>query len=245
MKSLYRIIIYLLCGWVSCLYLKGQTSSVTIPEWNKSEHDFGLVLEDDSLQYASFILKNNGPKPLLITRVITTCGCMATQYTRSMIAPGKTGEVQVSFSPQGRMGKFQKSVQVHFQDKNITKRLFIYGEIKKGIPRKFDGYPFMIGSLQLKNNQLKFKSNINRMQVQSILVINSADTPIEYTFTSNHPGITARIIPARLNPGESGELEVYCEKNINPKKIVRLLPEWKEAGPIDSKKQTINISFYP
>jgi hypothetical protein len=75
------------------------------------EHDFGKIREGEKVTYR-FKFKNTGTVPLKITDVKTSCGCTASDYTRSPVPPGGDGFVEVVFDSQGRTGTQQKTVTV-------------------------------------------------------------------------------------------------------------------------------------
>lgn len=105
-RLVLTLIFTLLLG--SRLFAQGVL--VTCP---KSVHDFGVIKEKAGKVTHVFQIKNAGKSPLAIIEVTTSCGCTATQWTKQPIAPGKTGDVSVTFDPEGRPGKFVKSATVY------------------------------------------------------------------------------------------------------------------------------------
>lgn len=84
---------------------------------DKTEHDFGRVPDDRAVEHV-FKVWNKGAKPLVITRVRTSCGCTAAMMESSVIDPGEHERLRVSFRPQGRQGAMRRSVNVHSNDPN-------------------------------------------------------------------------------------------------------------------------------
>ena len=78
-------------------------------------HDFGVVAEGEPARHL-FKVKNSGGMPLEIKSVSATCGCTAAAPREKLIAPGKTGEIQVSFDTRARSGRNEKSVTVVTND---------------------------------------------------------------------------------------------------------------------------------
>ena len=58
-----------------------------------------------------FEFENTGKTPVLITNVQGSCGCTATNYTKTPIAPGKTGVVTATYNA-ANLGGFTKTVSV-------------------------------------------------------------------------------------------------------------------------------------
>ena len=59
-------------------------------------YNFGTIAEADGLASHTFVIKNTGDGPLVITRITASCGCTQPEWTKEPIAPGKTGNVKVT-----------------------------------------------------------------------------------------------------------------------------------------------------
>jgi len=71
--------------------------------------DFGTILQGDKVVHR-FALKNEGDAPLEIHKVKTTCGCtVARDYPREL-APGKSGELLVTFNSTHKRGPQVKGI---------------------------------------------------------------------------------------------------------------------------------------
>ncbi|MDR1555617.1 MAG: DUF1573 domain-containing protein [Tannerellaceae bacterium] len=101
-------------------------ASLTVTE---ESHDFGTIKESDGKVSHTFVVKNDGTQPLVITRVIASCGCTSPDWTKEPIAPGKTGEVVVTYDPQGRPGPFAKTVSIYSNGKRGSQVLTIRGDV--------------------------------------------------------------------------------------------------------------------
>ena len=95
-----------------------------------TEFDFGTILEANGKVSHTFIIKNIGAAPLIITRVSTPCSCTTPEHTREPIAPGKEGKVVVTYNPAGRPGPFYKNIAVYSNGKDGGFTLRIKGEVK-------------------------------------------------------------------------------------------------------------------
>ncbi|MCD7932628.1 MAG: DUF1573 domain-containing protein [Tannerellaceae bacterium] len=98
-------------------------------EADKTTHDFGIIKESDGDATHSFVIKNTGTAPLVITRVIASCGCTTPEWTKEPIAPGQTGEIKVTYDPKGRPGTFAKTINVYSNGKKGSYVLTIKGEV--------------------------------------------------------------------------------------------------------------------
>lgn len=93
-------------------------------------HDFGAIQEDNGTVTHTFKVSNQGDMPLVITRVIASCGCTTPEWTKEPIAPGKDGEVKITFDPKGRPGPFAKTISVYSNGKTGSFVLTIRGEVQ-------------------------------------------------------------------------------------------------------------------
>lgn len=74
-------------------------------------HDFGTI-EKGAPASCTFLVKNTGFEPLILSKCQKTCGCTIPECSPDPILPGETGEVKVSYD-SSRIGPFQKSVKVY------------------------------------------------------------------------------------------------------------------------------------
>ncbi|MDR0427855.1 MAG: DUF1573 domain-containing protein [Dysgonamonadaceae bacterium] len=120
MKMSYKklLLLSLFCG----IIFMSNTHNVSQDKDNKEEekvitvdkliHDFGTIKEEAGEVSTEFIITNNTDSTIAISKVIVSCGCSNTKWTKEPIAPGKTGKVTVLFDPKGFYGPFEKSATV-------------------------------------------------------------------------------------------------------------------------------------
>ncbi|MBU1010879.1 MAG: DUF1573 domain-containing protein [Bacteroidetes bacterium] len=100
---------------------EGQIAAIAFAQ---TEHDFGRLIMGEKV---SFVYKftNTGDKDLIITKVSTSCGCTASQYTTDPVKPGEDGRIEVTFDSSGQKGMVNKSITVisNTQPQNNTLRL--------------------------------------------------------------------------------------------------------------------------
>ena len=94
-----------------------------------TKFDVGTIKEADGKVSHTFEISNTGNKPLVITRVIASCGCTTPEWPKEPIAPGKTGNIKVTFNPEGRPGPFSKTISVYSNGKVGSFIMSIRGEV--------------------------------------------------------------------------------------------------------------------
>jgi len=117
---------------MSLLLMLGFVSALAQAEltFEKTTHDFGTFSEDDPVVTTTFKFKNSGDTPLVIHQAIASCGCTVPEYTKEPIAPGKKGEIKVTYNGAGRFpGKFRKTITIHSNADNELVRLYIKGDM--------------------------------------------------------------------------------------------------------------------
>ena len=78
----------------------------------KTEHDFGIIKEEDGKATAEFEFINTGTADLIIQHARSSCGCLSPDWVKSPIAPGMRGSVWGTYNPTSRPGKFFKTISV-------------------------------------------------------------------------------------------------------------------------------------
>ncbi len=78
--------------------------------WKSETIDLGEIPQGTP-KSMDFEFKNTGKKSVMITNVQGSCGCTATDYTKTEIATGKSGKVTATFNAANK-GVFTKTVTV-------------------------------------------------------------------------------------------------------------------------------------
>lgn len=75
------------------------------------DHDFGTISEGQVVEY-TYKFKNTGEAPLIIQGAQGSCGCTASDWTKTPIAVGATGYVKAKFDSNGKPNIQNKTVTV-------------------------------------------------------------------------------------------------------------------------------------
>jgi nucleoid-associated protein YgaU len=90
-------------------------------------HTFGDIPQDKPVSH-DFTFKNTSSATILITGVKPSCGCTATNYTKTPIKPGESGSVTATYNAHAA-GPFTKTLTVTTNDTETTKTLYIKGKV--------------------------------------------------------------------------------------------------------------------
>ena len=122
----FILAIILLTTGIASAQQKGASIAVVGDE----VHDFGVVKEANGPAVHTFTIKNEGNIALNVSRVTTSCGCTVPEFSKEPIAPGKTGEIKVSFDTANRPGPFTKTISVFSDGKVGSYMLTIKGTVE-------------------------------------------------------------------------------------------------------------------
>jgi hypothetical protein len=104
-------------------------SGLPVFEFETDNHEFGVITEGEKVSY-TFKFKNTGNAPLVISNASASCGCTVPEYTKTPVAPGEEGEVNVTFDSSGKSGMTTKSVTLIANTEPNTKVLKISADIQ-------------------------------------------------------------------------------------------------------------------
>lgn len=77
-------------------------------EWEESEHNFGKIEMGVPVTH-TFKFTNKGKDDLVISRIITSCGCTTAKWPKQPIPPGGQGIITATYSAI-YFGNFQKLI---------------------------------------------------------------------------------------------------------------------------------------
>lgn len=200
---------------IFALRLNGQTGDSAILVLQSNSYDFGRIIVDKGIVSHTFHFNNGGNIPFKLTNVRTTCGCTAPKWTNEWVAPGEEGSVTVDFDPTAKIGAFHKTIQIQSTASNANMFVTISGTILPAL--KKEELNFKIGELSVKSTHLNFgylfKGNTG---IELLSVANTTTKPIQIGFENTPDYIRLIAVPAILQPGEYGQIEVqYCTEQIN------------------------------
>ena len=109
--------------------VSAQNKEASIAVVGDAVFDFGDIKEADGPATHVFKIKNEGETPLVITKVVASCGCTTPDWTKEPIAKGSTGEIKVTYDPTNRPGAFTKTISVYSNGKTGSYILTIKGQV--------------------------------------------------------------------------------------------------------------------
>jgi hypothetical protein len=102
-------------------YVLNDTIGTPVITFANVTHDFGKIKEGEKVGCV-FTFKNTGDADLVLTSVLTSCGCTVSKFSRKPIPPGGSGTIEITYDSSDRSGKQTKTITVQ---SNAEKKFFI------------------------------------------------------------------------------------------------------------------------
>lgn len=170
--------------------------------------DLGEV-EQEGLQEVSFRLKNTTAATVAITQLRSTCSCLKVVTKPKVLKPNEELDVVATFNPVGRSGKIKLDIFVYTSlDANSpTERLTVTGVMR--VNDKYAHLPHAMGELRVSRRSLTIDNiKVGATRSERIAVANAGDREIAISANSTTPGLSLRLEPTTLKPGEEGDIVV-------------------------------------
>lgn len=178
--------------------------------FSRTQHDFGKINESDGRVTTIFEFKNEGMEPLVLSNVKASCGCTTPSYTKTPVEPGQTGNISVTYNPNGRPGKFQKTVTVTSNGSEQPVKLYIKGEVIPKQAKPVNKYPIKMGELSLNANSLNFGNVFKGNNLtKTITYTNTTDADINVEVLTNEADpIIAQATLQTIKKGQEGQINI-------------------------------------
>lgn len=185
---------------------------------------FGCIAEQDGVWTKRFEWQNVSDRPLVITRVSSSCSCLKVVADRTPVKEGGVGSVTLNYDPRNRSGKVLQRVMIYtnLSDKVPTVVLNLEGEVRSMAYRGGD-YPYLRGELALRRDTVRVMRDeagevrIACMNVGKRVLHIAADTLL------SSRGVELYTEPRELHAGEEGDLVVrFDPKAIASERVLRL-----------------------
>lgn len=202
------------------------------PELSVEEgsYNFGTVPQGKKVQH-SFRIKNSGDAPLQIKKLEAACGCTAVKPSTSLLQPGKSAEIGVTFDSASFSGKVVKSVTMTTNaGKTPTYTFNMEGTVAEELqvaPRQLNLGPLSAGA----------------SKQATVTVTNNGGSSIKLTavnVTSSSLQIKSTIRKAELKPGESGSIEV----SVTARPEAKVLSGYLHIVTTGQQKKEITVPVY-
>ena len=112
---------------LSSTTLFAQKKANDIAKLDVATYDFGKIKQNVPA-VATVTVTNIGTEPLIIDQATPSCGCTISDYTKTPIAPGKTGTLKATYNAAA-LGHIDKTITVKFAGADDVKFIKLTGEV--------------------------------------------------------------------------------------------------------------------
>ena len=178
--------------------------------------DLGYILWRNPAT-VTYSFTNTGDKPLVISNVTTSCGCIEAKWTEDPVPAGGKGEVTAVFDAEA-IGHFYKEVGVYCNAAPAPIYLQFNGEVTAD-PKNFTfTHPVGFGAIRLNQDEINFDAvNKGDKPTIELMVANTSNKGYSPVLMHLPPYLSAEAIPEKLGRGKAGKIIVTLDTEKLPK----------------------------
>lgn len=181
--------------------------------------DFGMIGEEDGTVSRIVKAVNVSSDSTFIISARTSCGCSAAEYSDTMLAPGDTTEVTLSYDPLNRPGKFLKTAKFFTGEERISNPIKLTGTVIPSRRNLDRSYPDKAGPLRLSSAILT-AGEMSRKDARPLFVglYNDSDHPIALAAETSSLPLEAALLPDTIEPFGVATLSLMLKGRNIPEK---------------------------
>ncbi len=200
---------HILSGFVLLSFIAVSVGAQPKIVFNEKVHDFGTILWKNPVT-AEFKVTNEGNKPLVISKVTTSCGCTVAGWTKEPVMPGAGGVVKCTFDAKA-VGRFHKNVGVYCNAEPKPIYLMIKGTVSTTV-KDYKAFPYKIGNIRLDKSEIEFAdANKGDQPTAEIKLINTGDGIYEPVLMHLPSYLKAEAIPSKLSKDQVGRIRLTLD----------------------------------
>lgn len=162
---------------------------------------------DDQPQTQIFTVTNTGNQPIIITRVVSMSSLFKTNWTREPLAPGKKGEIRITFTPKQLQETFNYTIMVHSNASSKATELKISGNLVDNPAKPTLLYKYTLAGIKFKASNINFGKIYTWQTVSdTTYYINTRKEPITLAPQQKPAHLDIVFEPATTAPGKRGAM---------------------------------------
>lgn len=184
--------------------------------FDREKQDLGYILWRNPTT-VTYQFTNTGDKPLVISNVTASCGCVEVDWTKHPIPAGGKGTVSAVFDAEA-IGHFYKEVGVYCNASAVPVYLEFNGEVTADAKNYSFTHPYGFGSVHLNQEEIEFE-NVNKGERPEFTILVANTSSKTYTPVLMHlpPYLSAKATPEVLGRGKNGKIVVTLDTDKLPK----------------------------
>ncbi len=184
---------------------------LTMPLWASAQQlsvankviDCGQVIYKKPVTF-EYKIKNTGNRPLIINKVLASCGCTKVNYPHQPIAPHTSAIMRATYDAK-QLGTFQKELSIISNASTEPIILTLRGKIVTEFEHFSGDYPFSLGNLQTDVNNIEF-DDVNRGERPQVKIHirNNASVAAQPVLMHLPSYLKGEVSPSKIAPGHTG-----------------------------------------
>lgn len=123
----YSLVAYFFCFLIvisiSANAQKNRVKSSPKISFESTSHDYGVIFAGDNGEF-DFNFKNEGNSPLIISNIVSSCGCTLVKWSEDPLMPNQTGTIKVEYNTN-IVGDIKRSITVSTNDQSQNRIVLI------------------------------------------------------------------------------------------------------------------------
>ncbi len=155
---------------------------------------------------ATFELKNNSSRRLVIDRVKTDCGCTQAEFPRKAIAAGEKYTVSMTYDAR-MLGHFSKQAAVYYAGQTQPVYLTMEGVVLAELKDYSRTHPYAFGEMLADQDNVEFDDVNKGERHQTVInIVNNGEKAMTPNVLHLPPYLSADVQPDTLLPGRAGQV---------------------------------------
>lgn len=176
-------------------------------KFTATTHNFGVIKEEGGLVSSNFEFTNIGNAPLIITNVLSSCGCTVSEWPKEPILPGAKGMIKASYNPKGRPGPFNQSITIYSNASASGDVITLRGQVRPREKTVEEIYRRKIGEMGVANSHLSFGKVFNdQTKVDTLKVYNFSEEPLKVSFENIPKHVSVLNMPDKIDSKATGSI---------------------------------------
>lgn len=159
-------------------------------------------------------MSNTGTSPIQVKRLMSTCSCANAVCDRTVVAPGDTAKITVTYDPKGHPGKFERRIFVYTQEGNIPSAILKLS-VRVDDADDFSGmYRFRKGNVRLRRDMVEFAAGNKGVEKIPFVNLSGSELRLDCDRMLLPACLDIHTVPAVLKDREEGEIVISFDPGI-------------------------------
>jgi archaellum component FlaF (FlaF/FlaG flagellin family) len=169
-----------------------------------------------------YTVSNTGNRPLVLTHITASCGCISVGWTKSPIQPGGKGAINITYDTK-LLGRFHKSVSIYSNASSELTYLNFTGTVVQNAKDYEEIYPYAFEQIRMDKREILFSEVYHGEYPEITLnIINLSDQPYEPLLMHLPPFLKMERNPNILKKKEKGTIKLtFDSKRLNEQGLIQ------------------------